>query len=107
MYFDPNKVVFNTIPTPARPFSMHKFDHELNLSDIKLSYRIIENITFRSAQIGIDLNGVHEPIAEVKLYHSGNLYNYEQTFASAEILVKEIVKRFNEHTPRGQQCLGL
>ena len=102
-----SKIVFNSISKTPEPFPFSKFDHELDLKEMKLSYRTCDTYSDRSCSLGINLNGTHYPIADIKLYHSGKTFNYEQTFVSAELLLLEIVNRFNSFVPKGQQVLDL
>lgn len=99
------KIVFNEFPKTRKPFQFEKYDCEIDLSELKLSCEIYHDNSCRSANLGIDLNGVHVPIAQIELYHSGTLFNFEETFESSQILLKEIVNRFNSFIPKGQQCL--
>lgn len=99
------KIVFNEFPKTRQPFPFEKYDFKLDLSEIKLSSQAYKNGFSHVASLGIDLNGVHVPIAEIELYHSGSLHNFEETFESSQILLKEIVNRFNSFIPKGQQCL--
>lgn len=99
------KIVFNNVPKARKPFPFEKFDNEIDLSELKLSYRIYTDNSSCFASLGIDLKGVHVHIAYISLFHSGSLSNFEDTFESSEILLKEIVNRFNSFIPKGQQCL--
>ncbi|ATB68868.1 hypothetical protein SJPD1_1063 [Sulfurospirillum diekertiae] len=99
------KIVFNNIPKKLKPFPFEVYDNEIDLSALKLSFRIYHDDYERSASLGIDVKGSHVHIADIKLYHSDKLFNFEDTFESAEILLMEIVKRFNSFVPKGQQCL--
>lgn len=99
------KIVFNNVPKARQPFPFEKFDNEIDLSDLKLSYQTYEDEFHCFASLGIDLKGVHVHIAYISLFHSGIVSNFEETFQSAEILLKEIVNRFNSFIPKGQQCL--
>lgn len=101
------KIFFNHVPKKPASFPFFKFDSELNLLDIELSLAVNDNETFRSVVLEILDQGHKHPVAEIKLYHSGNVYNFERTFDSAQILAKEIVSRFNSYIPKGQQCLEL
>lgn len=100
-----SKIVFNNIPRKGQPFPFDVFDNEIDLSVLKLSFRIYEDDYERSASLGIDVKGSHVHIADIKLYHSDKLFNFERTFDSSEILLQEIVKRFNSFFSKGQQCL--
>lgn len=98
------KIVFNNIPKAPQPFPFEVFDNELELSELKLSYRICHTDYVASASLGVvNSKGHHVDIAEIKLYHSDKLFNFEDTFESASILLKEIVDRFNSFSPSGQQ----
>lgn len=99
------KIVFNNVPKARQPFPFEKFDNEIDLSVLKLSYRTYEDDFHCFASLGIDLKGVHVHIAYIGLFHSGTVSNFEETFLSAEILLKEIVNRFNSFIPKGQRCL--
>lgn len=99
------KIVFNNFPKKMQPFPFKKFDNEIELSDLKLSFRIYHDDFSRSALLGIDNKGTHVTIGKIELFHSDGLVNFEDTFESAQILLHEIVKRFNSFAPKGQQCL--
>lgn len=99
------KIVFNNIPKAPNPFPLFSFDNELGMNDFKLSCSVHDDLTFRSVLLEIDRDGKKFPCGEIKLYHSGNVYNYERTFGSAQCLAEEIVKRFNAYHEKGQQCL--
>ena len=99
------KIVFNNFPKKMQPFPFEKFDNEIELSELKLSFRIYHDDFSRSALLGIDNKGTHVTIAKIELFHSNGLVNFEDTFESAQILLHEIVKRFNSFVPKGQQCL--
>lgn len=99
------KIVFNNIPKKGQPFPFKVFDNEIDLSALKLSFRICDYDYERSVSLGIDVKGSHVHIADIKLYHSDNLFNFEDTFGSAEVLLLEIVKRFNSFREKGQRCL--
>ena len=101
------KIVFNNFPKTRKPFPFEKFDNEIDLRELKLSYRIYHDDFSRAALLGIDVNLTHVTIAEIKLFHSGTLTNFEQTFDSAQTLLKEIVQRFNSFSTKGQLCLEL
>jgi len=102
------KIVFNDIPKAFQPFPFEKFDNEIDLSELKLSYRIVHDDCSFSASLGVvNSKGHHVDIGQIRFYHSGKFFNFEQTLASSEILVKEIVERFNSFLPKGQQCLKL
>lgn len=96
------KIVFNEFPKTRQPFPFEKYDFELDLSELKLSSQVYKYGFSYVASLGIDINSVHVPIAQIELYHSGSLHNFEETFQSAEILLKEIVNRFNSFIPKGQ-----
>lgn len=100
-------IVFNHVPKKPSPFPFYEFDSSLNFSNIELSLSINDNETFRSVLLEIADQGKKHPVAEVKLYHSGNVYNFERTFDSAQILAKEIVRRFNSFRHKGQKCFEL
>lgn len=100
-----HKIVFNNFPKTRQPFPFEKFDNEIELSELKLSSLIYHDNGSHFFSLGINLKGVHIPIAEINLFHSGTLLNFEDTFVSAEILVDEIVNRFYSFIPKGQQCL--
>lgn len=99
------KIVFNNFPKNQQPFPFEKFDNEIELSELRLSYRTSHNDYTRSALLGIDNKGTHVTIAKIELFHSNGLVNFEDTFESAQILLHEIVERFNSFAPKGQQCL--
>lgn len=100
-------IVFNQIPKTPTPFPLFEFDCSIDIQDVKLSCSVNDNITFRSVLLEIEHNGRKHPMGEIKLYHSGNVFNYERTFDSAHFLALEIVRRFNSFNPKGQQCLEL
>ncbi len=101
------KIVFNNCPKSKQPFPFEKFDNEIDLSELKLSYRIYHDDFSRTALLGIEVKGKHVTIGEIKLFHSGNLTNFEQTFDSSCLLLKEICERFNSFAKKGQLCLEL
>lgn len=100
-------IVFNHVPKKPSPFPFYEFDSALTLSDIELSVSVNDNETFRSVLLEIADKGKKHAVAEIKLYHSGNVYNFERTFDSAQILANEIVRRFNSFKDKGQQCFEL
>lgn len=99
------KIFFNNAPKARQPFPFEKFDNEIDLSELKLSYRTYEDDYSSFVSLGIDLKGSHVHIAYISLFHSGTLFNFEETCESSVILLKEIVNRFNSFIPKGQQCL--
>ena len=100
-------VVFNRIPKRPTPFPLFEFDCSIDIKDLKISCSVNDNPTFRSVLLEIDHLGHKYPMGEIKLYHSGNVFNYERTFDSAHFLALEIVRRFNSFCEKGQQCFEL
>ncbi|AFL69770.1 hypothetical protein [Sulfurospirillum barnesii] len=98
-------IVFNKIPKKPSPFPLFQFDKELFINDFILGYSVHDDLTFRSVLLHLEHEGAKYPCGEIKLYHSGNVYNYERTFGSAQRLAHEIVLRFNAFREKGQLCL--
>lgn len=99
------KIVFNNVPKTPQHFPFEEFDNEIDLKDLKLSFRVCDTDYARYVSLGVvGSKSSHIHIAEIELFHSGGVSNFEQTMESAEILVKEIVERFNSFAPKGQEC---
>jgi len=77
------KIVFNNCPKKFQPFPFQFFDNEIDLKDIALSYHIYDEGSVTVCSLGIALKGGHLPIANIELYHSKNLSNFEETADSA------------------------
>ena len=101
------KIAFNKIPHKPSPFPLPSFDVEIGINDFKLVPTFHDDITFRSCILEIEHDGKRYPCGEVKLYHSGGVFNYEQTYLSAKNLAEEICKRFNSFQEKGQACFEL
>lgn len=99
------KIVFNDCPRSYSPFPLSKFDHEIDLISARLSYSLDRR--FNRVFIEVEHDKRSTVIAEIKLYHSAKMHNFEQTFESAIALANEIVNRFNSFIPKGQQCFEL
>lgn len=103
------KILVNRVPRDVRPVPLAEkdFDYKLDLKNLALSVYVDDDLKKREVILCIDLADRRLPVARVSLYHSGAMFNYEQTFESAKILASEICRRFNLFKERGQQCLEL
>ena len=98
---------FNKIPHPPKLFPLTRFDVETELQGVQLVCSTVENLTFRHVLLELLIDGETYPCGEIKLYHSGNVFNYEQVFWSAKDLGEEIAKRFNTYYQRSQLSFEL